>query len=125
MSGLTVPAKDSFISLIVGGWGGGVCGISNIDGNDAARNETTSMHKFEKNRWYHVRLRVLNEKIEAWVDDDQIVDVTTKGRQLALRGEVEPSRPFGITTYQTTGALKNIRVRTLTAKEVAEDEAEK
>ena len=39
--GLTFPVNDSFCSLIVGGWGGGVVGLSNLDGADASENETT------------------------------------------------------------------------------------
>ena len=38
--GLTVPVGDSYASLIVGGWGGSLCGISSIDDKDAARNDT-------------------------------------------------------------------------------------
>src|SRR5215467_3675876 len=39
--GLTVPVRDSFCSLIVGGWGGSLLGISSLDGGDASENETT------------------------------------------------------------------------------------
>src|SRR5690606_25452467 len=38
--GLTVPVRDSHCTLIVGGWGGGLVGISSIDGMDASENET-------------------------------------------------------------------------------------
>src|ERR1022692_2201765 len=49
--GLTFPVGDSFVSLIVGGWGGTVVGISSIDGADASENETTQSITFEKGRW--------------------------------------------------------------------------
>jgi len=39
--GLTFPVNDTQCSLILGGWGGGVVGISSIDGMDASENETT------------------------------------------------------------------------------------
>ncbi len=55
--GLTFPVDKSFASLIIGGWGGGVTGISNIDDYDAANNDTTKVHKFESGRWYAIRLR--------------------------------------------------------------------
>src|SRR5262249_28545450 len=45
--GLTVPINDSSASLILGGWGGGVCGISSLDGEDAANNNTTTTRNFE------------------------------------------------------------------------------
>ena len=39
--GLTVPVGTNFCSLIVGGWGGSLVGISSLDGMDASENETT------------------------------------------------------------------------------------
>jgi hypothetical protein len=38
---LTFPVRNSFCSLILGGWGGSVVGLSSIDGMDASENETT------------------------------------------------------------------------------------
>jgi hypothetical protein len=37
--GLTVPVGTNFCSLIVGGWGGSLVGISSLDGMDASENE--------------------------------------------------------------------------------------
>jgi hypothetical protein len=111
--GLTFPVNNDSASLILGGWGGGVCGISNIDDNDAARNDTTSVHEFKKGKWYHVRVRITPDHIEAWLDKEQIVDADTKGKKISVRAEVEASQPLGIATYQTTGAIKNIRLRKL------------
>jgi len=115
--GLTFPVNKDCASLILGGWGGGVCGISSIDGDDAARNDTSSVHEFDKGKWYHVRLRVTENEIEAWLDKEQIVDAHTKGKKISVRGEVEPSQPLGLATYQTTGAIKNIRMRVLDEKD--------
>ena len=36
----TFPVGDSFCSFVVGGWGGGVIGLSSIDSADASTNET-------------------------------------------------------------------------------------
>jgi len=109
--GITFPYKDTYASLIVGGWGGGVAGISSIDGLDASENETTSYQEFEKNKWYHVRLRVLEDKFEAWLDKEKIVDVNVKDRRVDIRPEVELSKPLGFASFQTTAALKNIKMR--------------
>jgi len=97
----------------VGGWGGGVVGLSSLDGEDAANNETTQYLNFERGRWYHIRLRVVPTKIQAWIDEDKVVDVVTTDRRISIRSEVEPSQPFGIATWSTTGALRNIRIRPL------------
>jgi hypothetical protein len=111
--GLTFPVKKDPCSLILGGWGGGVCGLSSIDGNDASENETTKYKKFENGRWYAVRLRVTDKKIEAWLDKEQIVDQDLADHTISIRIEVEESKPFGIAAYETKAALRNIRIRRL------------
>jgi Domain of Unknown Function (DUF1080) len=111
--GLTFPVGDSCASLILGGWGGGVCGISCIDDDDAARNETTTYRRFDKGVWYHVRLRVEPDQIKAWVDDQNIVAVKIAGRKISVRSEVVPSQPFGLASYQTAAAIRNIQIHPL------------
>jgi len=111
--GLTFPVKDDPCSLIIGGWGGGVCGLSSIDGLDASENSTTKYREFETGRWYTIRLRVTDAKIEAWIDKIQIVNQSLAGKKISIRSEVEASRPFGIASYRTLAALRNIRLREL------------
>ena len=111
--GLTFPVKDDPCSLIIGGWGGGVCGLSSIDGLDASENSTTKYREFETGRWYTIRLRVTDSKIEAWIDKEQIVNQSLAGKKISIRSEVEASRPFGIASYRTLAALRNIRLREL------------
>ncbi|HEX4792628.1 MAG TPA: DUF1080 domain-containing protein [Humisphaera sp.] len=119
--GLTFPISEDFATLVLGGWGGAVCGISCLDDNDAARNDTRALVTFKKGQWYHIRLRVYSDRIQAWVDKEMIVDVDTSKKKISLRDEVEPSKPFGLATYQTTGAYKEIRLRPLSAEEIAGD----
>src|SRR5262249_23284080 len=116
--GLTVPIADSWASLIVGGWGGSVCGVSSLDGQDAANNETSTVHSFDNGRWYKTASRILSDKLQAWIDDKQIVDVETTGRRISTRAESDASRPFGLASYQTTAAVRNIRVRSLRPEEI-------
>jgi len=111
--GLTFPVGDDPCTMIVGGWGGGVVGLSSIDGSDASENETTRYQEFESGKWHKVRVRVTEKKIEAWLDEKQVADVDTEGRRIGIRLEVELSRPLGICSFATTAALKNIRVREL------------
>lgn len=121
--GLTFPVQDSFCSLIVGGWGGTLVGLSNLDGADASENETTQFVSFESGRWYRIRLRVTEHKIEAWVEQKKVVNVTTTGRKLSLRfGDIELSKPLGIAAWDTGAALREIQIRTVNAPESAAEQ---
>ncbi len=112
--GLTFPVGSAACSFIVGGWGGMVVGISNVDHSDASDNDTTQGKEFADGRWYRIRVRVTDEKIEAWIDDEQMVDLEWKTRKLTLRpGDIQKSLPLGICSYMTRAALRDIRLRRL------------
>ena len=111
--GLTFPVADAHASLILGGWGGTVCGISSLDDEDAAHNATRSFHNFNNGQWYRVRLRVTSTKIEAWTNDEKIVDVLTTGKKLSLRIEIEESKPLGLASFSSTAAFRDIRLKKL------------
>jgi hypothetical protein len=112
--GLTFPVAKSHASLILGGWGGGVVGISSIDHRDASENDTTQYLGFLKNRWYHVRMRVLPDRLQAWLDEKKIIDQDIRGHVIDLRaGDISRSVPLGLATYQTSAAFRDIKVRSL------------
>lgn len=111
--GMTFPVGKYPCTLIVGGWGGTTVGLSSIDGRDASENETTTLRKFDKNRWYNIKLIVSDSKIVASIDSSTVVDFAFSGKKLSIRPEVELSRPFGIASWRTTAALKNIRLKRL------------
>jgi hypothetical protein len=110
--GLTVPVGDTCCSFIVGGWGGSLVGISSLDGMDASENETTKFTNFQTGRWYRIRLRVTEKRIEGWIDKEKLVDVVTTDRRISVRpGDIELSKPIGVAAWQTTSALREIRFR--------------
>lgn len=111
--GMTFPVGKDPCTLIVGGWGGTVVGLSSINGMDASDNETTTLRQFEKNRWYKIRLKVTKQVIQAWINDELVVDFTINDNTLSIRPEVDLSKPFGITSWRTTAALRNIRLNRL------------
>ena len=112
--GLTFPVGESAVTFVVGGWGGMVTGISCIDNSDASDNETSTAREYKPNRWYRIRVRVTPAKLEAWIDDEQVVDFETTGRRLDLRfGDISHSLPLGIAAYETRAALREIWLRRL------------
>ena len=111
--GITFPVNDDFCSFIVGGWGGPVVGLSTIDGVDASENSTKILKKLEKNTWYKIRLKVSPQKIIAWIDNEKVVDFEILEQKLSIRPEVDQSIPFGIASWNTKAALRNIRVKEL------------
>lgn len=115
--GFTFPVNENYCSLVLGGWGGSLCGLSNIDYYDAANNETTRFVAFENGKWYHVRLRVTPNRIQAWLQEDgeePLVDMDITDRKIDTRAEMDLCQPMGVATWQTAGAVRNINLRKLT-----------
>ncbi|MGE9268286.1 MAG: DUF1080 domain-containing protein [Verrucomicrobiales bacterium] len=113
---LTFPLRrdDELVTLVLGGWGGGVVGISSIDGKDAAENETTTYLAFEKEKWYRVRLRVEVNSLRAWIDEALVVELSLDGREFSLRpGPIELCAPLGVAAWQTGAELRGLRWRPL------------
>ena len=110
---LTFPVGENPCTLVLGGWGGTLCGLSNLDYYDASENESTTFYNFEKDTWYHVRLRVQPKRIQAWLDGEGFVDIDTTDRKIDIRAEMDLCQPLGIATWVTTGAVRNIRLRKL------------
>ena len=112
-AGITFPVGDSSCSLILGGWGGTVIGLSSVNGEDASQNQTSQSTEFEQGRWYNVRIRVTDAAIETWLDDKQIIKQDLKGNKISIRVDMEPSLPLGIASYRTKAALRDLRLRKL------------
>jgi hypothetical protein len=115
--GFTFPVNENCCSLILGGWGGSLCGLSNIDYYDAANNETTRFVSFENGKWYHIRLRVEPNRIQAWLQEEgeePLVDMDITDRKIDTRAEMDLCQPMGVATWQTAGAVRNIILRKIT-----------
>ncbi len=111
--GLTFPVGEKPCTLVLGGWGGSLCGLSSIDHFDASENSTTRMISFENGKWYRVRLRVVPNRIQAWLNDEDLVDADITDKNIDIRIEVEESKPLGIATWNTAGAVRNIKLKKL------------
>jgi hypothetical protein len=108
--GMTFPAGKDPCTLIVGGWGGTVVGLSSINKKDASENETTTLMEFEKDHWYRICLMVRDDTIKAFINDTIVIDFVKGDKVLTIRPEVELSKPFGIASWYTTAALRNIKL---------------
>ncbi len=114
--GLTFPVREKeHCSFVVGGWGGALCGISSINGMDASENETTSVKEFKEKQWYKIRVKVTDDKLLCWIDDEKLVDVEIKDRELTTRVEVDLSQPFGLCSFQTKAAIRDLKIRPIEA----------
>ena len=108
--GLTFPIGTTYCSFIVGGWGGGVVGMSNINNMSAVENETTGYLEVKQNQWYHIRVRVTGSRLQAWIDGEPMVDMKTGDNKFSIWWEQEPLRPLGIASWNTSAELRNIRI---------------
>ena len=113
--GLTFPVGKSNCSWIVGGWGGAIVGLSNINDQAAAENETSQYLRFKNKKWYHFRLKVMSDVIECWIDGKEIINLKTENKKLSIWWEQEPALPLGFTTWITSAAYKNIQLEKLDA----------
>lgn len=115
--GIVFPVKKAFCSFVVGGWGGGVVGLSSVDGLYASENDTASFHTFKDETWYRIRLRVGSDFIQAWIDNKPVVDLNLTNRAVSLHPALSVARPLGISCFSTVAALRNIQWRELPADE--------
>ena len=113
-AGITFPVNDTFCSWINGGWDGTVVGLSNLDGNDASENDTSTVRDFVKGRWYAFRLAVTARRIQAWIDDSVVIDVDITKRLVGLRfDDIDLCKPLGFASYATLAGLRKIEYRPL------------
>ena len=111
--GLSFPVGEEHATLIMGGWGGALTGLSCIDGNDASTNETTRFQSYELGRIYTARIRVTETHITTWLDGEKLHSVSLAGKSISLRPEVFPSQPLGFAAFQTRAGLESLKLRRL------------
>ena len=91
--GLTFPVGEKPCTLVLGGWGGSICGLSNIDYYDASENPTTRVISFEKDKWYYVRLRVEPDRIRpGWMARISWTSRRPAARSTFVRRSISRSR---------------------------------
>ena len=68
---------------------------------------------FPRGKWFRLRVRVTQPKVQVWVDDALVIDLPTEGEQFGIWSGFQGLRPFGIHTRTTRIALRSIRLRSL------------
>lgn len=110
---LTFPVKQSHCTFVPGGWAGAVVGLSSIDGKDASQNETTTYQNIKDKTWYVFRVRVTDERIQAWIDNKRVVNQDIRGRKIGIRNEMDLSCPLGICAWESRSLIRKIEIRRL------------
>ena len=122
----TFPVGGSHLTLVNGGWGGSVTGLSSLNGSDASENETNRFVKYRDGTWYRFRVRVTAKVVRVWLDDKELLALDYEGVSVGTRVESRASQPLGFATYKSSGAVRKVEVRPLTPAEVAaNDQTEK
>jgi len=107
---LTLPVETNFCTVIIGGWGGGLCGVSSVDYADASENQWSEALSLENNRWYTLRVRVTPGVLQVFLNNDlykariEFMD----SKRLSLRpGDIDKTKPLGLATYRTRALWRN------------------
>lgn len=111
LCGLTFPVGKGFASFIGGGWGGGLVGLSSVDGSDASENNTSSHIDFKNDQWYKFRVLVDDEFVRGFVDKKEVFAQERKGHEFSTRIEVYANQPLGFCVFASRVEMKNLRWR--------------
>jgi hypothetical protein len=84
-----------------------------VDDRTGPNNLTRRDFTCRDGHWYRIRLRVTATAIEGWVDGEKVVDLNPAGHTFSLHPNQFPLRPFGLRTWKSHSALRNLRLRRL------------
>lgn len=107
--GVTFPVSNGHLTLVLGGWGGMVSGLSSLDGLDASRNATRTLRHFPDGDRHEVEIEVTGTDVRVLVDGEAFLATSLVDREVGLRVDVEPSHPLGVATYATSTQLHRVR----------------
>jgi hypothetical protein len=93
------------------GAGGDKVGLDAVDRLDPEDNTTMTRMEFEQERWYRVRLRVTEAKIQVWLDRKKLIEIERIGHIFGAYPCYKPLFPLGLFTWKTAAAVRNITLR--------------
>ena len=115
----TFPVGEECCSLVLGGWGGAVTGLSTLNEFDAVRNDTCDSRKFEDDRWYKFTITVRPDEIAATCDGEPLFPaIDPREYRVGVRVEMEPAKPLSFSSYVSSGEIRNVRMTPLPPRAV-------
>ena len=111
--GIYFPVGDSHCSVVLGGWGNSLSGLSMLDGLSAAENETAYPQSFGNDKWVKVQLKVLPESLTLMADGETVIHLDREGRELTPYLGLEMFHPLGFFTYESAAEIRNARITRL------------
>ncbi|MDD3545723.1 MAG: DUF1080 domain-containing protein [Kiritimatiellae bacterium] len=115
---LTIPVEKHHCTVIIGGWGGGLCGISSVDYMDAAENQWSEGLNLENGRWYNLRVRVTPGVLQVFLDENLYtarIEFEDSSRfSLRPGSDIDKTKPLGLATYRTLARWRNFTLTPIT-----------
>jgi hypothetical protein len=116
---LTIPVEKHYCTVIIGGWGGGICGVSSFDFLDAAENQWAECRNLENERWYTLRVRVTPGVLQVFLDETLYtarIEFDNSARfSLRPGSDIDKTVPLGLATYRTLARWRNFTLTPITA----------
>ena len=117
---MTIPVESNACTVVIGGWGGGLCGISSINFMDASENQYSEGVVFKNDVWYTLRVRVTPGLLEVFLNDTlytaKVPFESSSAFTLRAGSDIDKTKPFGLATYETKALWRNLTVTALEKK---------
>ena len=111
---MTLPVESNACTVVIGGWGGGLCGISSINFLDAAENQYSAGLVLKSDIWYTLRVRVTPGLLEVFLNDTlytaKVKFESSSVFTLRAGSDIDKTLPFGLATYETHALWRNLTV---------------
>ena len=114
---LTLPIETNYCTIIIGGWGGNLCGISSVDYLDASENQWSENTTLENERWYTLRVRVTPGVLQVFLDETlYTARVEGPPSRFSLRSgsDIDKTGPLGLASYRTKARWRNFTLTPIT-----------
>ena len=105
----TFPVGMSFLTLVNGGWGGNVTGLSSLDGPTPRRTRPAGSSSTRTRPGTGSASGSPRRGIRWRIDAKEVVAVNDREQHVGTRIETRGNQPLGFATWETGGALRNDR----------------